>query len=157
MLRFVTGATRHLHMHLVEFLSDLCVSSSQPVVKPDRQIRPICCVIRVSHLVSPSRIYWNRSSIVRGLCPLRMIVWPLALLIEMTVDEDVWIDILAFSRPNTALARIGNPLMRLAQSRFGKESVDRMQSAVDRGSGLLRGKASTGNSRSDRRQVQCSI
>lgn len=51
-------------------------------------------------------------------------------LVDMTEDEEVWIDILAFSRPNTFAARLGYPLMRRAQRRFGLESASRMQAAV---------------------------
>lgn len=51
-------------------------------------------------------------------------------LVEMTADEKVWIDILAFSRPNTALARLGYPLMRRAQRKFGLQSAGRIQAAV---------------------------
>lgn len=52
-------------------------------------------------------------------------------LVEMTPDEDVWIDILAFSRPNTTLAKIGYPIMRRAQKRFGRESATRMRLIVE--------------------------
>jgi uncharacterized protein (UPF0548 family) len=42
----------------------------------------------------------------------------------------VWYDILAFSRPRQALARLGYPLMRKRQRRFGRESAAAMRRAV---------------------------
>ncbi len=50
--------------------------------------------------------------------------------IEMDEDGTVWYDILAFSRPRRALARIGYPYMRLVQKQFGKHSATAMQHAV---------------------------
>jgi uncharacterized protein (UPF0548 family) len=46
-------------------------------------------------------------------------------------DNSVWYDILAFSRPNQFLTRIGYPLVRLTQKRFGRESSAAMQRAVN--------------------------
>ena len=46
-------------------------------------------------------------------------------------DNSVWYDILAFSRPNHFLTRIGYPLIRRAQNKFGRESSAAMQRAVD--------------------------
>lgn len=45
-------------------------------------------------------------------------------------DESVWYDILAFSRPRHLLARIGYPLVRRTQRRFGRESAAAMRRAV---------------------------
>jgi len=42
----------------------------------------------------------------------------------------VWYDILAFSRPNQVLARLGQPWVRRLQKRFGRESAKVMASAV---------------------------
>lgn len=45
-------------------------------------------------------------------------------LIEWDRDEDsVWYDILAFSRPNHVLTRLGYPLVRRSQKRFGRDSA----------------------------------
>lgn len=52
-------------------------------------------------------------------------------LIEMDGDGGVWYDILAFSRPNHVLARIGYPYVRRVQKRFGKHSAAAMQQAVE--------------------------
>ncbi|MHB1556738.1 MAG: DUF1990 family protein [Isosphaeraceae bacterium] len=43
---------------------------------------------------------------------------------------EVWYDILAFSRPNLVLTRLGYPYMRRLQRRFGKESAAAMLRAV---------------------------
>jgi uncharacterized protein (UPF0548 family) len=45
-------------------------------------------------------------------------------------DNSVWYDILAFSRPNHILAKIGYPLVRRTQKRFGRDSSAAMRAAV---------------------------
>ncbi len=60
-------------------------------------------------------------------------------LIEMGGDGSVWYDILAFSRPNHLLARIGYPYVRRVQKRFGQHSAVAMQQAVE--SALVNGTA----------------
>jgi uncharacterized protein (UPF0548 family) len=45
-------------------------------------------------------------------------------------DNSVWYDILAFSRPNHFLARLGYPMVRRTQKRFGRESAAAMLKAV---------------------------
>lgn len=45
-------------------------------------------------------------------------------------DDGVWYDILAFSRPNHLLARLGYPLTRRTQKRFARDSAAAMQKAV---------------------------
>ena len=45
-------------------------------------------------------------------------------------DDSVWYEILAFSRPQHFLARIGYPLVRRKQKRFGRESAAAMLKAV---------------------------
>jgi uncharacterized protein (UPF0548 family) len=49
-------------------------------------------------------------------------------------DNSVWYEILAFSRPNHFLARLGYPIVRRMQKRFGRESAAAMLKAVHRGS-----------------------
>lgn len=52
-------------------------------------------------------------------------------LIEWTrADDSVWYDILAFSRPQKLLTRVGYPYMRRTQKRFGRESAESMKRAV---------------------------
>jgi uncharacterized protein (UPF0548 family) len=46
------------------------------------------------------------------------------------VDDSVWYDILAFSRPRHLLARFGYPFIRLMQKRFGRESAAAVLRAV---------------------------
>lgn len=54
-------------------------------------------------------------------------------LIEWDQDTDgVWYDILAFSRPNHVLTRLGYPLVRRTQKRFGRDSAAAMFRAVNR-------------------------
>jgi len=42
-------------------------------------------------------------------------------------DDQVWYSILAFSRPKTTLARLGYPLARRLQKRFGEDSKAAMR------------------------------
>jgi uncharacterized protein (UPF0548 family) len=51
-------------------------------------------------------------------------------LIEINESGDVWYDILAFSRPQHVLARLGYPFVRVVQKRFGKESAAAMIKTV---------------------------
>jgi uncharacterized protein (UPF0548 family) len=45
-------------------------------------------------------------------------------------DHSVWYDILAFSRPNHWLTRLGYPIVRRTQKRFARESAAAMLKAV---------------------------
>ena len=45
-------------------------------------------------------------------------------------DNSVWYDILAFSRPNHFLTRLGYPFVRRTQKRFGQDSAAAMVKAV---------------------------
>jgi len=45
-------------------------------------------------------------------------------------DDSVWYDILAFSRPNHFLTRLGYPVVRRTQKRFGQDSAESMLRAV---------------------------
>ncbi len=49
--------------------------------------------------------------------------------VEMLADGSVWYDIYAFSRPH-GIARIGLPLARSLQKRFGRDSKEAMRRAV---------------------------
>ena len=51
-------------------------------------------------------------------------------LVEWLVDDSVWYDILAFSRPQHPLVRLSSPLARMLQKRFARESLARMSSLV---------------------------
>jgi uncharacterized protein (UPF0548 family) len=50
--------------------------------------------------------------------------------IEWHPDDSVWYDILAFSRPNRLIVRLGYPLVRSVQKRFARDSARAMQLAV---------------------------
>lgn len=53
-------------------------------------------------------------------------------LIEWRHDDDsVWYDILAFSRPSSFLARLGYPLVRKLQRKFGRDSKQVMFATVN--------------------------
>ena len=45
-------------------------------------------------------------------------------------DDSVWYDILAFSRPRHLLTKIGYPMVRWTQKRFGRQSAAAMRRAV---------------------------
>ena len=45
-------------------------------------------------------------------------------------DDSVWYDILAFSRPNHILTRLGYPVVRRTQKRFGRDSAASMLRAI---------------------------
>ena len=49
-------------------------------------------------------------------------------------DDSVWYDIIAFSRPNHWLTRLGYPYVRRLQKRFARASQQAMLSAVSRAS-----------------------
>jgi uncharacterized protein (UPF0548 family) len=50
--------------------------------------------------------------------------------VEWAEDDSVWYDILAFSRPNNLLVRLGYPLARRLQKRFARDSATAMKRAV---------------------------
>ena len=50
--------------------------------------------------------------------------------VEWNDDDSVWYDILAFSRPNHFLARLGYPLVRRLQKRFARDSAAAMKRAA---------------------------
>ncbi|MCU1295916.1 MAG: hypothetical protein JWO91_194 [Acidobacteriaceae bacterium] len=53
--------------------------------------------------------------------------------VEWNQAEDaVWYDILAFSRPHKALAKLGYPLSRVLQKRFAEDSKAAMLKAANR-------------------------
>jgi uncharacterized protein (UPF0548 family) len=45
-------------------------------------------------------------------------------------DDSVWYDILAFSRPQHVLARLGYPVVRRLQKKFARDSAAVMQRGV---------------------------
>lgn len=51
-------------------------------------------------------------------------------LVEITDDDSVWYDILAYSQPKHLLTKIGYPFVRRLQKRFGRESAAAMLRVV---------------------------
>jgi uncharacterized protein (UPF0548 family) len=49
-------------------------------------------------------------------------------LIEWLEDDSVWYDILAFSRPQHPLVKLGSPYARTLQKQFARDSLNRMKS-----------------------------
>jgi hypothetical protein len=58
-------------------------------------------------------------------------------MVEVLPDGSVWYDVLAFSHPHHILARLGGPMTRWLQRRFGPASVRRMRAVV----GVVMGRA----------------
>jgi uncharacterized protein (UPF0548 family) len=58
-------------------------------------------------------------------------------------DDSVWYDILAFSRPNRFLTRLGYPFVRRTQAAFRRESAAAMLKAVLAGDGEHAGQRSS--------------
>ncbi|MBA4016507.1 MAG: DUF1990 domain-containing protein [Pirellula sp.] len=52
-------------------------------------------------------------------------------LVERLEDDSVWYDIKAFSQPMHILTKLGYPLVRRLQKRFGRESAAAMQRAAN--------------------------
>lgn len=46
-------------------------------------------------------------------------------------DDSVWYEVLAFSKPNQALAKLGYPVARMLQKRFARDSMAAMQRSIE--------------------------
>lgn len=69
----------------------------------------------------------SRFGFAYGTLPVHVGVGEERFLVEWNRSDDtVWYDILAFSRPNYVLTRLGYPLVRRTQKRFGRESSQAM-------------------------------
>ena len=53
-------------------------------------------------------------------------------MVEWRADNSVWYEVLAFSKPNRWLVRLGYPLARRLQKRFGADSLAAMAGATQR-------------------------
>lgn len=74
----------------------------------------------------------NRFGFAFGTLPGHVESWEERFLIEWNRSTDqVVYDILAFSKPNHILTRLGYPLVRLCQKRFGRDSAASMFHAVN--------------------------
>lgn len=86
-----------------------------------------CRIIRVIDEIGPI----HRFGFAYGTLPKHAGTGEERFLIEWDQsDNSVWYDILAFSRPNHVLTRLGYPLVRRTQKRFGMESSAAMCRAV---------------------------
>ncbi len=55
-------------------------------------------------------------------------------------DDSVWYDILAFSRPQHVLARLGYPVVRRLQKKFARDSAAVMQRSITRDASMTAGR-----------------
>lgn len=78
------------------------------------------------------RSHGSRFGYAHGTLPDHVASGEERFLVEINSREEVWIDILAFSRPNSALARFGYPLMKRAQRKFGTDSASHLKAIVER-------------------------
>ncbi len=86
-----------------------------------------CRIIYVIDEQQPSRRY----GYAYGTMPDHVASGEERFLVECNpADQVVWYDILAFSRPQRLLARLGYPCMRRMQKQFGRDSAAAMVKAV---------------------------
>jgi uncharacterized protein (UPF0548 family) len=83
-------------------------------------------VARIVYSVDEPR----RFGFAYGTLPGHMAAGEERFLIEWTESDDVYYDVLAFSRPRHLLMRLAYPLVRRLQKRFGRESSAAMRHAV---------------------------
>jgi uncharacterized protein (UPF0548 family) len=99
---------------------------------------------RIAYIVDESGPI-SRFGLAYGTLPDHAAIGEERFLVEWDRAEDsVWFDILAFSRPNHILTKLGYPLLRRKQKRFGRESTAAMRQIVSSGGvsdGLLLGKS----------------
>lgn len=72
----------------------------------------------------------NRFGYIYGTLPEHAECGEERFLIELNETGEVWFDILAFSRPQQWLARLGYPMVRRVQKRFGRDCVKSLQREV---------------------------
>jgi uncharacterized protein (UPF0548 family) len=91
-----------------------------------------CCMwtlnaCRIVHVVDEPR----RFGFAYGTLPDHVESGEERFIVEWNQDDDtVWYDILAFSRPNHFLTRLGYPLVRRLQKRFARDSAGTMKKAA---------------------------
>ena len=101
-----------------------------PADTPIREGEILCTVARAMGFwwVNVCRIVYvieepNRFGFAYGTLPEHAECGEERFQIELTDNGEVWYDIFAFSRPHQWLPRLGYPLVRRLQKRFGKDSV----------------------------------
>jgi uncharacterized protein (UPF0548 family) len=106
----------------------------------DTPIEPGRCVAIVAHTLgvwclNAARIVYvvdepRRFGFAYGTLPDHVQSGEERFLTELADDDSVWYDILAFSRPNHFLTRLGYPFVRRLQKRFGRDSAAAMVRVV---------------------------
>ncbi|MDF1505330.1 DUF1990 domain-containing protein [Roseisolibacter sp. H3M3-2] len=81
---------------------------------------------RVVYAVDESR----RAGFAYGTLPAHAAAGEERFLVERDADDAVWYDLRAFSRPAHPLTRLGRPLARRLQRRFGHDSAEAMLAAI---------------------------
>jgi uncharacterized protein (UPF0548 family) len=86
---------------------------------------------QIIYVVDESSGPVSRFGFAYGTLPDHAAIGEERFLIEWNHDDDsVWFDILAFSKPRHFLVRLGYPIVRLTQKRFGRESTNAMLKSV---------------------------
>jgi uncharacterized protein (UPF0548 family) len=84
-------------------------------------------VARIVYVIEEPR----RFGFAYGTLPGHMAIGEERFLIEWNADDDVYYDVLAFSRARHPLMKLGYPLVRRLQKRFGRESAAAMRRATE--------------------------
>lgn len=85
-----------------------------------------CRVVYLVNETAPSR----RSGFAYGTLPDHAESGEELFTVDWQPDDSVWYRIMAFSRPNQVLSRLGYPLVRRLQKRFARESIAAMKRAI---------------------------
>jgi uncharacterized protein (UPF0548 family) len=86
---------------------------------------------RIVYLVDEETAQMRRSGFAYGTLPAHGERGEERFLVEWHhLDDSVWFDLLAFSRPKAFLARLGYPISRMLQKRFARDSKRAMLQAV---------------------------
>jgi uncharacterized protein (UPF0548 family) len=89
----------------------------------------LCRVVYVSDIDEPST---RRFSFAYGTLPEHVIRGEERFTVERDIRTDaVYYEILSFSRPATAMARAGYPIVRMLQDRFTRKSLSGMRRATE--------------------------
>ena len=85
---------------------------------------------RIVYVIDESDASSRRFGFAYGTLPAHAGSGEERFLIEKDGDGRIWYDVLAFSRPHHLLARVGYPLVRRIQRRFGSESGENVRARV---------------------------
>jgi uncharacterized protein (UPF0548 family) len=84
---------------------------------------------RIVYLIEEDNGVW-RSGFAYGTLPEHAESGEERFTVEWNRDDEVWYDLYAFSKPNSALARVGKPFARGLQRCFARDSMRAMKRAV---------------------------